>query len=109
MSKKEIASGVVHEIPVDLENALSVDKSALSVWQEITPLSRNEWICWVEDAKKSETRQKRIERTCAELKEGKHRPCCWPGCSHRVKNGKISSDGKRIHSKVWKSNDADSE
>ena len=45
---------------------------------------RNEFICWVDDAKQPTTRQRRIERTCAELLKGKKRPCCWAGCIHRT-------------------------
>src|SRR5262249_48234009 len=50
---------------------------------DITPLARNEWICLIESAKKTETRTHRIEGGCSSLKEGKRRPCCWPGCPHR--------------------------
>lgn len=88
MPKKAISSGVVHDIPEDLRAVLCADAAALDQWEDITPLARNEWLCWVGDAKKSETRCRRIERLRAELKEGKRRPCCWPGCSHRQKNGK---------------------
>lgn len=78
-----IASGVVHAVPPDLEKTLRTDRAALARWGDITPLARNEWICWVEDAKRVETRLKRIERVPADLKQGKRRPCCWPGCTHR--------------------------
>jgi hypothetical protein len=47
------------------------------------PLARNEWICWIESAKKAETRIGRIERAHTGLMAGKRRPCCWPGCPHR--------------------------
>jgi uncharacterized protein YdeI (YjbR/CyaY-like superfamily) len=83
MKKKEMGTGVVHDVPDDLRKALCSDQAALSMWEDITPLARNEWLCWVEDAKKAETRDKRIQRVRTELKEGKRRPCCWPGCSHR--------------------------
>jgi hypothetical protein len=53
------------------------------VWEDITPLARNEWICWVISVKKPETRREHIVRACAELKEGIRRPCCWIGCIHR--------------------------
>ena len=88
MYNREIATGVVHHVPADLRETLTADKAALTLWEELTPLSRNEWICWVEDAKKPETRRSRIDRVRTELIEGKHRPCCWPGCPHRLKNGK---------------------
>ena len=78
-----IPGGVVHDLPEDLEAALKRDQAALATWHDITPLARNEWICWVESAKKAETRQKRLLWGCESLGEGKRRPCCWPGCPHR--------------------------
>ena len=83
MSQKEISGGVVHKIPADLKKALISNSKALATWEDITPLARNEWICWVESAKKTETRNHRIEWGCSNLEEGKRRPCCWPGCKHR--------------------------
>ncbi|GIW62611.1 MAG: hypothetical protein KatS3mg090_0437 [Patescibacteria group bacterium] len=83
MTKKTIASGTVHKLPSDLRSALVNDQEALVRWNDITPLARNEWICWVTIAKKPETRKRRVERVISELKEGIRRPCCWPGCPHR--------------------------
>jgi hypothetical protein len=83
LSKKEISEGVVHDLPADLKRALTSDAKALATWEDITPLARNEWICWIESAKRAETRNRRIEWGCSSLKSGKRRPCCWPGCSHR--------------------------
>lgn len=80
---KTIPGGVVHELPEDLGEALKRDPQAMVTWEDITPLARNEWICWVESAKKAETRLKRIDWGCESLGEGKRRPCCWPGCPHR--------------------------
>jgi len=79
----DIAGGVVHELPGDLRAALAADSGALATWGDITPLARNEWICWIESAKKVETRRKRIAWGCESLGDGKRRPCCWPGCKHR--------------------------
>ena len=83
MATHKISGGVVHVLPEDLRNVLKADSTALAAWEGITPLARNEWICWVEDAKKEETRNKRITRTRDDLLNGKRRPCCWPGCKHR--------------------------
>jgi uncharacterized protein YdeI (YjbR/CyaY-like superfamily) len=83
MSREVISSGVVHKMPRDLRRALVSDVQALSVWEDITPLARNEWICWVEDAKRQQTRARRIEVGLAKLKDGMRRPCCWAGCPHR--------------------------
>jgi uncharacterized protein YdeI (YjbR/CyaY-like superfamily) len=87
MSSQQVAGGVVHELPPDLREALSANATALAAWTDITPLARNEFICWVEDAKQDKTRQRRIRRTQEELEEGKRRPCCWPGCKHRERTG----------------------
>ncbi|HHF7374197.1 Uncharacterized protein conserved in bacteria [Legionella bozemanae] len=83
MTRKGIMLGLVHKVPTDFQKVLSFDMKALAAWKDITPLARNEWICWIESAKKQETRERRIERACNDLKDGKRRPCCWPGCSHR--------------------------
>ena len=79
----EILGGVVHELPSDFKAALVANPKALATWKDITPVARNEWICWIESAKKSETRIKRINWGRDDLEKGKRRPCCWPGCKHR--------------------------
>lgn len=81
--KEKISSGVVHTVPADLRKVLTVNKKVLSAWNDLTPLARNEWICWITSFKKPETRKNHIERARVELVEGKRRPCCWPGCPHR--------------------------
>ena len=78
-----ITGGVVHELPEDLGAALADDAEVLALWESLTPLGRNEFICWVSDAKKPETRARRIRRTREELEEGKRRPCCWPAAESR--------------------------
>lgn len=79
----KIPGGVAHKLPADLKKALAVSRQALTAWQDITPLARNEWICWVISVKTEATRQMHIERAIEELSEGKRRPCCWMGCVHR--------------------------
>ena len=86
-----LPGGVVHKLPGDLRDALMANPTALHAWRDITPLARNEFICWVEDARQAVTRERRIRRTREELEEGQRRPCCWPGCKHRVRNGKAES------------------
>ncbi len=77
-------NGTVHEASDDLQAAIRSEPRILGLWERLTPLGRNEFICWVEDAKQPKTRERRIERTCEELLEGKKRPCCWAGCIHRT-------------------------
>jgi hypothetical protein len=83
VSSQQVPGGVVHKLPADLREALIDNSPALVAWKDITPLARNEFICWVEDAKQEKTRERRIRRTQEELEEGMRRPCCWPGCKHR--------------------------
>ncbi len=78
-----ITGGTAHRLPADLKKALTADKKAATEWQDLTPLARNEWICWVTFVKKEETRKEHVTRTISQLKEGKRRPCCWIGCPHR--------------------------
>jgi hypothetical protein len=81
---KDISNGVVHKVPSDLRDDLAVDPKALAVWESLTPLARNEWICWMTFVKKDETRKEHLQRIPTELKKGKRRPCCWIGCIHRT-------------------------
>jgi Bacteriocin-protection, YdeI or OmpD-Associated len=87
VSSQRMPGGVVHKLPADLRKALIANPTALDAWKDITPLARNEFICWVEDAKQEMTRERRIRRTQEELEEGQRRPCCWPGCRHRERTG----------------------
>ena len=88
VSSQRVPGGVVHKLPADLRKALIANATALDAWKDITPLARNEFICWVEDAKQETTRERRIRRTQEELEEGQRRPCCWPGCKHRERTGR---------------------
>lgn len=76
--KKEL-----HKLPNDMKQIIISSVDIKNVWEDITPLGRNEWICWVTSAKKEETRKHRIEVMLSQLQQGKRRPCCWPGCPHR--------------------------
>ena len=76
--------GTVHHAQAGLRRAIESNPVVLDLWQKLTPLGRNEFICWVDDAKQAQTRKRRIQRTCAELLEGKRRPSCWAGCIHRT-------------------------
>ena len=85
----KVASGTVHTLPADLKKALIASPKALAAWEDITPLARNEWICWTISVKTPETRKDHVRRVVSELIEGMRRPCCWMGCIHR-KDKKIS-------------------
>lgn len=81
---KSLSSGTVHKLPSDLKKNLLADPIASNAWEDITPLARNEWICWTISPKQQKTRDEHVRRVVEELKEGIRRPCCWMGCIHRT-------------------------
>jgi hypothetical protein len=93
--------GTAHKLPADLQKALVSNSASLKAWEGLTPLARNEWICWVTFVKKEETRNEHIKRLVNELKEGKRRPCCWLGCIHR-KDKAISPSVQAVLNKKFK-------
>lgn len=74
---------IPHKMPMDFRKAIVSNKAVLALWNDITPLARNEWICWVISGKKAETRGIRINKAVSKLRGGMRRPCCWAGCTHR--------------------------
>lgn len=95
------AEGTVHRAADDVRAAIEADPGVRASWQGLTPIARNEYLCWIEDAKQAATRARRIERTLASLREGGKRPCCWGGCIHRTDKAPgrwqqaVLIDGKR--------------
>lgn len=79
----KISPGTIHKLPADLRDALCKETPVLAIWESLTPLARNEWICWTTFPKKEQTRKEHVKRAVSELKEGARRPCCWIGCVHR--------------------------
>ena len=92
---KKISSGGVHKLTADLRKALASDSKALVAWEDITPLARNEWICWTISVKTPEKKREHVDRVVSELKEGMRRPCCWYGCTHRA-DKKLSPSQKFV-------------
>lgn len=83
----KISDGTIHTLPADMRKALVAEPDALAAWEDITPLARNEWICWTTTVKQQATRDDHVKRTVIELMQGKRRPCCWVGCIHRPDKG----------------------
>jgi hypothetical protein len=63
-------------MPSDLGVALTGSEKAKTLWKDLTPIGRTDWIRWVVSARQPETRGRRIRRTVEQLSEGKRRPCC---------------------------------
>lgn len=99
---KTISGGTAHKLPSDLRQALLSHPNALSAWEDITPLARNEWICWTISVQNPGTRANHVERAINELIEGKRRPCCWLGCIHRTDKA-MSPSQKYVMSRRSKS------
>ena len=83
MNKNKIVTGMVHRLPTDFRQAIKADLKVKEIWTDITPLARNEWICWITSAKKKETRNRRLVVGLDKMRKGMRRPCCWSGCPHR--------------------------
>lgn len=81
--KTKLLDGTVHKLPADFHQAISSNVKASMLWVDITPLARNEWICWVTSGARAETRSKRIKVGISKMNSGMRRPCCWAGCPHR--------------------------
>jgi len=86
MPQKPIKKFTIHRTPKDLRVILNSNKDVLEIWNKLTSLARNEWICWVTIVKKEETRTEHLKQLCDYLRKGKKRPCCWTGCPHRRPN-----------------------
>jgi len=65
------------EVPEDLREALAAAPAALAVWNDTTPIARRDWITWMTQVKRAETRLLRIEKMMDMLSKGKRRVCCF--------------------------------
>jgi len=102
MISKTLPGGTVHKMPEDFRKAIVSTPKVLALWEDITPLARNEWICWVTSGIKAETRDIRIAKALSKMRGGMRRPCCWAGCTHRS-DKPLSSSQKYVLNKLTKS------
>ena len=86
MTKISISNGAVHKVPSYIERKICSSSNLIAVWEDITPLARSEWICWIDSAKQDKTKERRLQIMSENLLKGKRRPCCWAGCKHRTKS-----------------------
>ncbi len=83
MSNQKVSAGALHKLPDDVKKMILSDPKIHKLWEDITPLARNEWICWMTSGAMAETRTKRIKVGKDKMQKGERRPCCWQGCPHR--------------------------
>ncbi len=65
------------KVPEDLKTAFAATPQAHTLWMDITPMARWDWIRWIGATKNPETRKKRINVAFSKLKQGDRRPCCF--------------------------------
>lgn len=61
------------KVPDDLETALAKNRKAREAFEDFSPSHRREYIQWITEAKREETRKKRVEQALAWMAEGKSR------------------------------------
>jgi hypothetical protein len=61
----------VVSVPEDLRAALDADPAAQAFFNKLAYSHQREYVMWIEEAKRPETRQKRVQGTMQMLKEGK--------------------------------------
>ena len=59
------------ETPLPDDLAAALDEDATAFFSALAPSHRKEWVRWVEEAKKPQTRAARVERTAEALKAGR--------------------------------------
>ncbi len=67
----------MEKVPADLRKVLAAAPKAVKLWDGLTPIARRDFVSWIESAKLSETRKRRVESIPSRLVSGKRRPCCY--------------------------------
>ena len=67
-------------VPTDLQAAIAAEPAARATWDAFPPSGKREYVEWVTEAKRDETRAKRLAQTIAQLKEGKRRHWKYEHC-----------------------------
>jgi uncharacterized protein YdeI (YjbR/CyaY-like superfamily) len=69
------------KVPVYFDSALRKNKSALANFKEMSTSCRNEYITWLAEAKRDETRAKRLETALQWISQGKSRNWKYENCA----------------------------
>ena len=77
---RKAASKLPPEMPEDLVAALNKDNAAKATFDAFPPSCRREYIEWIVEAKREETRAKRLAQTVEWLAEGKRRNWKYENC-----------------------------
>lgn len=87
-------------IPADLAKALAAAPPDIqAMWDDITPMSRWEWVRWVNATRDPSTRQRRVEVTISKMEGGKRRPCCFNRAA--CTDPEVERSGRLIGTPPW--------
>jgi uncharacterized protein YdeI (YjbR/CyaY-like superfamily) len=67
-------------VPQDLQAAIDGSAAAKATWEAFPPSCKREYVEWVTEAKRDETRTKRLNQTIEQLNEGKRRHWKYENC-----------------------------
>ena len=70
-------SATTTKVPSDLQKVLNASAQTNNFWGDLTPISRRDFIRWIESAKQPETRKRRVDSITSRLASGKRRICCF--------------------------------
>jgi uncharacterized protein YdeI (YjbR/CyaY-like superfamily) len=68
------------EVPQDLAAGLAANPAAAQFWDKLSPSARYEYLQWITEAKRDETRVKRLGQALEWLAEGKKRNWKYESC-----------------------------
>ena len=80
MQRPKKAAKPAPETPAELAAALKKNKSAQKVWADFSPSCQREYADWITEAKRDETKQKRIVQAVEWIAEGKQRNWKYQNC-----------------------------
>jgi uncharacterized protein YdeI (YjbR/CyaY-like superfamily) len=78
--KRQKATKAEAEVPAELAAALKKNKAAAKVFAEFSPSCRREYVDWIVDAKRAETKDKRVAQAVEWIAEGKQRNWKYQNC-----------------------------
>ena len=54
-------------VPMNLYKALNGNPAAKAIWKDLTPMTRRDFVSWIDGAKDSKTHESRIDKVCSKL------------------------------------------
>lgn len=80
MTRPKKAARPAPETPAELAAALKKNKAAQKVWSDFSPSCQREYVDWITEAKREETKQKRVAQAVEQIAEGKQRNWKYQNC-----------------------------